>query len=94
MVILPYRACFRLSAPLRLDALGLGDARYKLGKPSMRGRGARGFRGVGRLVGLGYAQELIFRSRWTEKPWHPNYGGTAAGSAPRSASPATMMWPT
>ena len=28
-----------------------------------RGSGARGFRGVGRLAGLGYCQELIFRSR-------------------------------
>ena len=28
-----------------------------------RGTSARGFRGVGRLAGLGYAQELVFRSR-------------------------------
>jgi molecular chaperone HtpG len=28
-----------------------------------RGRSARGFRGVGRLAGLGYCQELLFRSR-------------------------------
>jgi hypothetical protein len=28
-----------------------------------RGAGARGFRGVGRLAGLGYCQELTFRSR-------------------------------
>jgi molecular chaperone HtpG len=34
-----------------------------LGASSKRGTGARGFRGVGRLVGLGHAQELIFRSR-------------------------------
>lgn len=38
----------------RLTALG--------GSPK-RGTLARGFRGVGRLAGLGYAQELIFRSR-------------------------------
>jgi Histidine kinase-, DNA gyrase B-, and HSP90-like ATPase len=34
-----------------------------LGASGKRGTSARGFRGVGRLAGLGYAQELIFRSR-------------------------------
>ena len=34
-----------------------------LGASSKRGTTARGFRGVGRLAGLAYAQELIFRSR-------------------------------
>lgn len=34
-----------------------------LGASAKRGTGARGFRGVGRLAGLGYAQELVFRSR-------------------------------
>jgi molecular chaperone HtpG len=38
----------------RLSALGMSNK---------RGTAARGFRGVGRLAGLGYAQELIFRSR-------------------------------
>ena len=33
------------------------------GASQKRGRGARGFRGVGRLAGIGYCQELIFRSR-------------------------------
>jgi len=33
------------------------------GASKKRGRGARGFRGVGRLAGLGYCQELVFRSR-------------------------------
>ena len=33
------------------------------GASRKRGRGARGFRGVGRLAGLGYCQELVFRSR-------------------------------
>jgi molecular chaperone HtpG len=33
------------------------------GASKKRGRGARGFRGVGRLAGIGYCQELIFRSR-------------------------------
>ena len=34
-----------------------------IGGSAKRGTKARGFRGVGRLAGLGYAQELIFRSR-------------------------------
>lgn len=34
-----------------------------LGASAKRGTPARGFRGVGRLAGLGYAQELVFRSR-------------------------------
>ena len=33
------------------------------GGSKKRGRGARGFRGVGRLAGIGYCQELVFRSR-------------------------------
>ena len=46
---LPWRAFTR-----RLTALGAS---------AKRGTRARGFRGVGRLAGLGYVQELIFRSR-------------------------------
>lgn len=34
-----------------------------LGASAKRGLGERGFRGVGRLSGLAYAQELVFRSR-------------------------------
>jgi hypothetical protein len=34
-----------------------------LGASRKRGMKARGFRGVGRLAGLGYCQELVFRSR-------------------------------
>ena len=34
-----------------------------LGGSKKRGTGARGFRGVGRLAGLAFCQELIFRSR-------------------------------
>ena len=34
-----------------------------LGASRKRGTRARGFRGVGRLAGLGYCQELVFRSR-------------------------------
>jgi hypothetical protein len=33
-----------------------------LGASAKRGTSARGFRGVGRLAGLGYCQELVFRS--------------------------------
>jgi molecular chaperone HtpG len=33
------------------------------GASRKRGKGARGFRGVGRLAGIGYCQELVFRSR-------------------------------
>lgn len=33
------------------------------GASKKRGRGARGFRGVGRLAGIAYCQELVFRSR-------------------------------
>ncbi len=36
-----------------------------LGASSKRGHTMRGFRGVGRLAGLAYAQQLIFRSRVT-----------------------------
>jgi hypothetical protein len=35
------------------------------GASAKRGTNARGFRGVGRLSGLGYCQELLFRSRFT-----------------------------
>lgn len=34
-----------------------------LGASAKRGTNARGFRGVGRLAGLGYCQELVFRTR-------------------------------
>jgi molecular chaperone HtpG len=34
-----------------------------LGGSAKRGTASRGFRGVGRLAGLGYCQELLFRSR-------------------------------
>lgn len=40
-----------------------GDQLAALGASGKRGTAARGFRGVGRLAGLGYCQELIFRSR-------------------------------
>ena len=44
-------------------AADFGRKLTALGASGKRGTAARGFRGVGRLAGLGYAQELIFRSR-------------------------------
>lgn len=53
---------------IRDNGSGLGgDAFYDqmtaLGASVKRGSGSRGFRGIGRLAGLGYARELVFRSR-------------------------------
>jgi hypothetical protein len=48
--------------------VGVGEAEFvrrltSIGASQKRGGNMRGFRGVGRLAGLGYCQELIFRSR-------------------------------
>jgi molecular chaperone HtpG len=53
---------------IRDDGSGLGKEQFvqqltALGSSKKRGTGARGFRGVGRLAGLAFCQELIFRSR-------------------------------
>ena len=53
---------------IRDNGVGIGGRNFvrrltALGASGKRGTSARGFRGVGRLAGLGYAQELIFRSR-------------------------------
>jgi molecular chaperone HtpG len=53
---------------IRDDGTGIKSSSFArqltaLGASSKRGTLARGFRGVGRLAGLGYAQELVFRSR-------------------------------
>ena len=50
------------------DGLGLGERDFykrltSIGGSVKRGTNARGFRGVGRLAGLAYCQELIFRTR-------------------------------
>src|SRR5271154_5558028 len=50
------------------DGLGLTEREFhkglsSIGGSSKRGTSARGFRGVGRLAGLAYCQELIFRTR-------------------------------
>lgn len=47
---------------------GLSNAQFvsrltAIGASKKRGTSARGFRGIGRLSGLGYCQELVFRSR-------------------------------
>ncbi|MDX0499550.1 molecular chaperone Hsp90 [Sinorhizobium medicae] len=56
------------SIRIRDNGAGVGNAEFSrrmtaLGASGKRGSNARGFRGVGRLAGLGYAQELVFRSR-------------------------------
>jgi hypothetical protein len=55
-------------AVVRDNGLGLDEDQFvgrmtAFGGSKKRGTSARGFRGVGRLAGLGYCQELIFRSR-------------------------------
>jgi molecular chaperone HtpG len=53
---------------IRDNGCGLGKDAFvhqltALGGSKKRGTGSRGFRGVGRLAGLAFCQELIFRSR-------------------------------
>lgn len=53
---------------IRDNGIGLSNEEFptrmfSFGASQKRGTGARGFRGVGRLSGLGYVQKLIFRSR-------------------------------
>src|SRR5580693_5368166 len=53
---------------IRDNGAGLGQEQFihqltALGGSKKRGTKARGFRGVGRLAGLAFCQELIFRSR-------------------------------
>lgn len=53
---------------IRDNGIGVPFAEFgkrltSFGASTKRGTSARGFRGVGRLAGLGYCQELIFRSR-------------------------------
>jgi molecular chaperone HtpG len=69
----PGRVEITLDAPtrsirIRDNGIGIPSTDFfrrmtALGASTKRGTDARGFRGVGRLAGLGYAQELIFRSR-------------------------------
>jgi molecular chaperone HtpG len=53
---------------VRDNGIGVPNADFvrtmcAIGSSPKRGTKARGFRGIGRLVGLGYAQELVLRSR-------------------------------
>ena len=55
-------------AVVRDNGIGMASVEFvtrmtSFGASSKRGGSARGFRGVGRLAGLGYCQELIFRAR-------------------------------
>jgi len=56
------------SIRIRDNGMGIPESQFTkqltaLGASRKRGHKARGFRGVGRLAGLGYCQELVFRSR-------------------------------
>jgi hypothetical protein len=56
------------SVRIRDNGTGVPESQFvkrliALGASRKRGHKARGFRGVGRLAGLGYCQELVFRSR-------------------------------
>lgn len=59
------------TARIRDNGIGLKSSIFtkrmtSLGASKKRGSGARGFRGVGRLSGLGYCQELVMRSKAAE----------------------------
>ena len=56
------------SATIRDLGVGISEAKFArtltaIGGSHKRGTPARGFRGVGRLAGLGYCQELVMRSK-------------------------------
>jgi histidine kinase/DNA gyrase B/HSP90-like ATPase len=58
---------------IRDNGTGIASPKFverlsNLGSSVKRGTAARGFRGVGRLAGLGYCQELTFRSRVEDEP--------------------------
>jgi Histidine kinase-, DNA gyrase B-, and HSP90-like ATPase len=60
--------CEARKVRIRDNGIGIKKSEFDrtlvaLGASRKRGTKARGFRGVGRLAGLGYCQELIFRSR-------------------------------
>lgn len=69
---------------IRDAGIGLSGADFvrrlsSIGASKKRGANLRGFRGVGRLSGLGYCQELVFRSRSTNssKIWEMRWDGRA-----------------
>lgn len=56
------------SVKIRDNGAGVSNRRFNrrlkaFGASKKRGTNARGFRGIGRLSGLGFCQELVFRSR-------------------------------
>jgi molecular chaperone HtpG len=56
------------SVRIRDNGIGVSSRSFatrmtSIGASTKRGTNARGFRGVGRLAGLGYCQELVFRSK-------------------------------
>ena len=58
---------------IRDNGIGVSSAQFvdrltALGGSQKRGTNSRGFRGVGRLAGLGYCQELVFRSKAAGEP--------------------------
>jgi len=60
------------TATIRDNGIGVPAAEFEtrmtsFGASAKRGTNARGFRGVGRLSGLAYCQELLFRTRSTEE---------------------------
>ena len=70
---------------IRDNGSGLGRDQFvpqltALGGSKKRGTGARGFRGVGRLAGLAFCQELIFGRDKTAKPRSTNSDGIPARS--------------
>ena len=53
---------------IRDNGVGISNADFvqtltSIGGSSKKGKGARGFRGVGRLAGLGFCQEVVMRSK-------------------------------
>ena len=62
------------SIRIRDNGIGLSGSTFvrrltALGASAKRGGSARGFRGVGRLAGLAYAQQLVFRTRAIGEPF-------------------------
>ena len=61
------------TARIRDNGTGIPTAEFEarmtaFGASGKRGSDARGFRGLGRLSGIGYCQELLFRSRYADEP--------------------------
>lgn len=61
------------SIRIRDNGTGIEESAFSnrltaFGASEKRSTGARGFRGVGRLAGIGYCQELVFRSRTRGEP--------------------------